>query len=116
FLTVAASPDGRWVTGHTYTEPNTVTLRVMELASGRQRMALGRPVTDWNDDDVFGRDGCRGLPAISADGRLVAAVRVDGPNEFAIWDAQSGDAVTRLRGHDRYVTGLAFSPDGKWLA
>jgi WD40 repeat protein len=34
----------------------------------------------------------------------------------AIWDVNAGKQVCRLLGHDRIVTGLAFSPDGKTVA
>src|SRR5262249_14028517 len=33
-----------------------------------------------------------------------------------IWDAQTGQETLVLKGHSAYVTGLAYSPDGKRLA
>ena len=33
-----------------------------------------------------------------------------------LWDAKSGKELLTLRGHSGYVSGVAFSPDGKRLA
>jgi WD40 repeat protein len=36
--------------------------------------------------------------------------------KIIIWDSQSGKVVANLIGHKNMVVGLAFSPDGKYLA
>ena len=69
-----------------------------------------------------------GVPAISPDGRLVAAI--DGGREVLVWDIEAGRLLRRLkpvlevdvgrsvsRGEPRAsYSGAAFSPDGKLLA
>lgn len=39
----------------------------------------------------------------------------DGENELKVWDAQNGDELLFIDGHDETVTSVAFSPDGKSL-
>jgi len=36
--------------------------------------------------------------------------------DVTMWDATSGQKTLTLNGHTRYVTSVAFSPDGKRLA
>jgi hypothetical protein len=37
-------------------------------------------------------------------------------NTVRLWDAATHERVLDLTGHEDYVHGLAFSPDGEWLA
>lgn len=50
-----------------------------------------------------------GQVAVSADGKLVAAVR--GDEVALVWDVASGKEVYRFAGYC-----IAFSPDGRWIA
>src|SRR4029077_7247251 len=52
--------------------------------------------------------------ALSPDGKLLATggLARTGP----LWGPQTGEIVRALIGHDSYVYGLAFSPDGNTLA
>jgi WD40 repeat protein len=52
--------------------------------------------------------------AFSPDGRRIASGGSD--RAAKIWDAQTGQNVLKLTGHDAAICGVAFSPDGKRLA
>ncbi|MCH7726023.1 MAG: protein kinase [Planctomycetes bacterium] len=60
--------------------------------------------------------------AFSPDGRYLAVPgalkgrRSDPHHAINIVDAQTGERVTQLVGHDDFIRALAYSPDGKWLA
>lgn len=50
----------------------------------------------------------------SADGKLFATRQVD--REVELWSTETGTRLARLTGHKGYISALAFSPDGRWLA
>ncbi len=52
--------------------------------------------------------------ALSPDGKKIATGGMDGI--IHIWDADTGEFLRVLVGHNSYVTGLAWSPDGNTLA
>ncbi len=52
--------------------------------------------------------------AISADGHLIAAAGSKGT--VVLFDAQSGQLLQKLEGHDKDVLAVTFHPQGKWLA
>jgi dipeptidyl aminopeptidase/acylaminoacyl peptidase len=58
--------------------------------------------------------GVQGL-ALSPDGGRVAAAR-EFLEAFDLWDTVDGRHLVTFRGHDGRVRGLAFAPDGRWLA
>src|SRR5262249_5296015 len=55
--------------------------------------------------------------AVSPDGRLLAAAEGAFSTDRSVWvyETVSGEVVTKLAGHVRPVTDLAFSPDGRRL-
>jgi hypothetical protein len=78
-----------------------VTIPILEVASGMERMLLsghGARV----EQVVFTRDG-RTLASCSRDGVIV------------LWDAQTGQELRRLKGHRGAVNSILFSGDGKTL-
>jgi WD40 repeat protein/serine/threonine protein kinase len=38
------------------------------------------------------------------------------PGQVRVWDAQSGDLLFALPGHDQPLIAVAWSPDGRWIA
>jgi WD40 repeat protein len=54
-----------------------------------------------------------GSVIFSPDGRQLAGVS---GNAIKLWEAATGRELLTLVGHSGWVMGLAFSPDGKWLA
>ena len=55
----------------------------------------------------------RGIRAAIATGRLASG---DSDEKVKIWDLATRNAVHTLLGHTHYVSGLAFSPNGKYFA
>ena len=50
----------------------------------------------------------------SPDGKTIATAAED--NRIRIWDAEKGNCIKDLEGHDNGVLCVCFSPDGKYLA
>jgi RNA polymerase sigma factor (sigma-70 family) len=118
---IALTPDGQSLLTTTFTDsppdsegkrpwrPETQgpdTLRLWELATGKQRLAITRA--------SGGRDHDFSRVAVAPDGRTLATVRSD--QTMQLWDLATGKELLRRPGHDAPVDSLAFSPDGKRLA
>jgi WD40 repeat protein len=52
--------------------------------------------------------------AFSPDGKRLASASED--KTVKVWDAQTGQELLTLKGHDGQVNSVAFSPDGHRLA
>lgn len=86
------------------------TVRIWDLASGTSVRTLRPPVG-------LGRAGTLYAGAISRDGRLAIAGVGPQPDETPIFmvNLLSGQIDRILKGHTDIVTGLDFTPDGKFL-
>jgi hypothetical protein len=80
-------------------------LRLWELATGKQRLAITSARGGYDHD--FTR------VAVAADGRTLATIRSD--HTIQLWDLATGKELLRRPGHDAPVYCMAFSPDGKRL-
>jgi RNA polymerase sigma factor (sigma-70 family) len=110
---MALTPNGQCLLASTHTPSpdsradNTgpVTLRLWELATGKQRLTFTGAGAGEPD---FAR------LAVAPDGRTLATVRRD--HFIQLWDLATGKQLLRRTGYDISVDSLAFSPDGKLLA
>src|SRR5439155_1696999 len=95
---VAYSPDGRLLAGVT----EDGRLRLWAPGTGRP----ARTIEGLLDSPVA-------CVAFSPDGRLLASAPYDGT--VRLWNLQADRPDRDLREHARIVTGVAFSPDGRFL-
>jgi WD40 repeat protein/serine/threonine protein kinase len=100
---VAFNPDGQSlaVGFGLYASPYAFPIKLYKAATGQE-----------TDTFLGPRGGVNDL-AIHPDGRHMA---VAGKEIVEVWDVVAHTKVHELRGHPGWVYGVAFSPDGKWLA
>ncbi|MBU1050534.1 WD40 repeat domain-containing protein [Candidatus Bipolaricaulota bacterium] len=100
---VAFSSDGVWMAAHGE-----------ELSMQLWRTA------DWNIEQEIDTDCLGSFLAFSPDGQILALAVNESPNNpnlaVTLWDVATGNKRSTLRGHQNIVHGLAFSPDGQWVA
>jgi WD40 repeat protein len=96
---VAFSPDGQRLAWGS----NSGTVKVRELATGQETLAVGG-IPDGPATGV----------AFSPDGERLAVASANWI--VKVWDATSGKELFTLKGHTAAITGVAFSPDGRRLA
>ena len=107
---IAWSPDGQALAVASY----AIGLVLFDPATGRQTRTF---------DESSDVGGVGSYLAWSPDGRTLAAtVQVMDQENVVLWDAQTGGRVAELR-NTRFVPngvphvgGLAWSPDGRWIA
>lgn len=95
--TVACSPDGRWIA--VGREDAAIELRTTDQEGIAKQLAGHRDVVS---DLAFAKDG------------TLASAGYD--QTIKLWDVATGKELRTLTGHDNWVFGIAFSPDGKTLA
>lgn len=100
---VAFSPDGKWVlTGST-----DRSARLWDVNTGKQVRVFLVP----NDTDAVD------AVAFSPDGTYIALANTNsGDDHIArLWDISTGQLVRELTGHQGFIQGIKFSPDGRFL-
>ena len=102
-MSIAFSPDGKAlaVGFGQYSQQEAFQVKLYEVETGRETAAFPGP-----------RGGVNDL-AFHPDGRHLA---VAGVEVVEVWDVGAPKKVRELRGHSKWVYGVAYSPDGKWLA
>ncbi|HEV3083081.1 MAG TPA: M56 family metallopeptidase, partial [Gemmataceae bacterium] len=121
----AFSPDGRSIAA----ENSNRTITLWEVASGKERGRLGKPVAEQpqrNAGAMMINVVVNGFPggftepsgpvsvAFSPDGR---ALVTQGPDRsVSTWDVAAGKELGRLQGHEGRINTIAFAPNGKSVA
>lgn len=77
------------------------------------RRFQGSNITCYGHTGTSDQSGVYGV-AFSPDGKRIASA--SGDKTIKLWDAQSGQEIATLDGHDGEVLTVAFSPDGSRLA
>jgi WD40 repeat protein len=89
------SPGGDTITGHSFG-----TVKVWEATTGHEISSVT----------------CEGTnPLLSPDGKWLFTTNL-APREHIVWDASTGQRVFTFQTKSDVDHGVAFSPDGKWLA
>ena len=57
-----------------------------------------------------------GLIVLSDDRKLLANVSTDDERTIKVWRIESGEEIAKLKGHEKYIQGICFSPSGKSIA
>ena len=103
-MSVAFSPDGKSLAvgfGVYSSDRCPFQVKLYEVATGQETDTFPGPKGGVND------------LAFHRDGRHLA---VAGSEIVEVWDVAGHTKVHELRGHSKWVYGVAYSPDGKWLA
>lgn len=109
---------------------NALVNEIMYSSLTRELISVSddKTIRLWDDTDQVlnrtfrikskpsGPDGMIYAATLSKDGRYLAVAGYSFYNDIKVIDLQRGDIVVVLSGHKNVVTGLDFSPDGKYLA
>ncbi len=108
---VAFSPDG----SRLYTASWDKTVRIWDAKSGELLNTLKGHTAGVTAIDVS-PDGSHIVTGASINGRKTENEAASKKQTVMIWDAQSGQKLKALVGHDNSVYDVAYSPDGKLIA
>jgi WD40 repeat protein len=96
--------------------PETISIAPGAPLSARALVTKPAPirgVTSWSLEDRRHR-GYIVAVALSPEGKRIATGGLDGT--IRVWDLENGKLLRALIGHDSYVYGLSWSPDGNTIA
>ncbi len=103
---VAFSPDGKQVASACEDGQG----RIWNVADGKTVRVLGGEASIPMLAIAFSSDGKRLATAAGDESRVTLS------GEVKVWDAATGKELWSFHNHHQAATGVAFSPDGKWLA
>jgi WD40 repeat protein/cellulose biosynthesis protein BcsQ len=115
---LAFSPDGLRLASSSWDQ----SVRLWDSATGVALAALGcrgiaKPHSSFVDLNIESVNGVSEQPAAPADARQLLVLATGGSDhQVRLWDANTGQHVAVLAGHQQDVNSLAFSPDGQLLA
>jgi WD40 repeat protein/cellulose biosynthesis protein BcsQ len=115
---LAFSPDGLRLASSSWDQ----SVRLWDPATGVSHVALGcrgvaKSQSSFVDLNIESVNGVSEKPAEPADARQLLVLATGGSDhQVRLWDANSGQHVAVLAGHEQDVNSLAFSPDGQLLA
>jgi len=104
---IATDAKGRWAV----TASEDKTVRVWEVATGKQLMVMRPPQEAGNEGKLYS-------VAMSPDGATIATggwSQVH-DNDIYLFDRASGRLLRTIPGQPNVINHLAWSPDGRWLA
>ncbi len=102
-ISIDFSPDGQFIASGSYDE----TLRIWDVETGGIVRIIQMPkdiIQEYSFSPVYDL-------AYSPDGQFI----VTGSGQISIWDAQTGDIVQQLAGHENSIKSIAYSPDGLYI-
>jgi dipeptidyl aminopeptidase/acylaminoacyl peptidase len=122
--TVYGTPPGKrlltWIACELHPQPFTILCGSdgpLAFSPDSQALIAGNDVWDVSSGQrtaVYPGLTAVSMLAISPDGSLTASAG-RGERDVHLWLTESGEAVRVLNGHSGEITGLAFSPEGRWL-
>ncbi len=96
----AFAPDGK-----TLASAGSKTIQIWDMETGKEVCQFDAETSaSWGRSFPF---------VFSGDGKLLAAVAPN--NAVCVWEAKTGMALAKMKGHQNSVHSLVFSPDGRML-